>query len=158
MAGAAIARFVRFLAEFELIDRGQARLVLARRLPAAVSGERERPKCRDEQALGRLICAAEATVARDPLQGRRDVAIVRVLADAGLRCQELLALERRDFLPRRKGARLRALRVRHGKGNRRRMVELTPAATRAVREWDERRRELGPPRSRSWRRLSGRCS
>jgi site-specific recombinase XerC len=97
---------VRFLAEFDLIDRGQARLVLARRLPAGVTGERERPKCLDEQALARLICAAEATVARDPLQGRRDVAIVRVLADAGLRCEELAALERRDFLPKRKGARL----------------------------------------------------
>ena len=41
--------------------------------------------------------------------------------------------------------RLRAIRVRHGKGNRRRTVELTPAATTAVRRWDERRRELGPP-------------
>jgi len=142
---AALNSFVRFLADHELIDRQQARLALARRLPAAPSGERERPKCLDDQALARLICATEATVARNPLQGWRDVAIVRVLADAGLRCEELLGLERRDFLPKRKGARLRALRIRHGKGNRRRTVELTPAATRAVRAWDERRRELGPP-------------
>jgi site-specific recombinase XerC len=70
--------------------------------------------------LRALICAAEASVARDPVQGWRDVAIVRVLADAGLRCEELLGLERRDFLPKRKGAKLRALRIRHGKGNRRR--------------------------------------
>ncbi len=142
---AALNSFVRFLAEHDLIDRDQARLALARKLPGAPSGERERPKCLDDRALGALICAAEASVARDPVQGWRDVAIVRVLADAGLRCEELLGLERRDFLPKRKGARLRALRIRHGKGNRRRTVELTPAATRAVREWDERRRTLGPP-------------
>ncbi len=142
---AAINSFVRFLAEHDLVDRQQARLALARKLPGAPSGERERPKCLDDRALRALICAAEASVARDPVQGWRDVAIVRVLADAGLRCEELLGLERRDFLPKRKGAKLRALRIRHGKGNRRRTVELTPAATRAIREWDERRRELGAP-------------
>jgi len=58
--------------------------------------------------LRALICAAEASVARDPVQGWRDVAIVRVLADAGLRCEELLGLERRDFLPKRKGAKSEA--------------------------------------------------
>jgi len=141
----AINSWVRFLAEHDLIDRQQARLALARRLPAAAGGERERPKCLDEAAYRRLVTAAEATVARDPLQGWRDVAIVRILGDAGLRCEELLDLERRDFLPTRKGARLRAIRIRHGKGNRARTVELTPAATRAVREWDQRRYELGPP-------------
>ena len=41
-----------------------------------------------------------------------------VLGDAGLRCEELAGLERRDFLPARKGAKLRALEVRHGKGDR----------------------------------------
>jgi site-specific recombinase XerD len=141
----ALNSWVRFLAEHDLVDRDQARLALARRLPAAPSGERERPKCLDDPAVARLISAAEATVATDPLQGWRDVAIVRLLMDAGPRCEELLELERRDFLPKRKGAKLRAIRIRHGKGNRRRTVELTPAAARAVRQWDERRRELGPP-------------
>lgn len=142
---AAINSFVRFLVEHDLVDRQQARLAQARKLPAAPSGERERPKCLDDGALARLMTAAEASVARDPLQGWRDVAIVRVLADAGPRCEELLDLERRDFLPKRKGARLRAIQIRHGKGNRQRTIELTPAATRALREWDDRRRELGPP-------------
>jgi integrase len=36
---------------------------------------------------------------------------VLVLGDAGLRCEELAQLERRDFLPARKGAQLRALDV-----------------------------------------------
>jgi len=142
---AAIACWLRFLLEQDLVDRDQARLALARRLPAAVGGERERPRRLDDAAYGRLVSTVEATVARDPLQGWRDVAIVRVLGDAGLRCEELCELERGDFLPKRQGARLRALRVRHGKGNRARTVSLTPAATRAVREWDQRRRELGPP-------------
>lgn len=34
-------------------------------------------------------------MARDPLLGWRDVAIVRVLGEAGLRCEELIRLERR---------------------------------------------------------------
>lgn len=87
----------------------------------------------------RLLTEVEATVARDVLLGWRDVAMVRLLGDAGLRIEELLALDRGDFVPKRKGAKLRAIRVRHGKGNRRRTVELTPAATAAVRRWDERR-------------------
>ncbi len=141
----AVNGLVRFLADHDLIDRGQARLALARKLPSAQRGERERPKCLDDTAYRRLVTAAEARVATDALQGWRDVAIVRVLGDAGPRCEELLDLQRRDFLPKRQGAKLRAIRIRHGKGNRRRTVELTPAATRAVREWDARRRELGPP-------------
>ncbi|MDQ3647101.1 MAG: tyrosine-type recombinase/integrase [Actinomycetota bacterium] len=141
----AVNGLVRFLADHDLIDRGQARLALARKLPSAQRGERERPKCLDDTAYRRLVTAAEARVATDALQGWRDVAIVRVLGDAGPRSEELLDLQRRDFLPKRQGAKLRALRIRHGKGNRRRTVELTPAAARAIREWDARRRELGPP-------------
>jgi hypothetical protein len=43
---------------------------------------------------------------------------VLVLGDGGLRCEELAALERRDFLPVCAGAKLRALDVRQGKGDR----------------------------------------
>jgi len=141
----AINRMLTFGAEHDFIDRQQARLALARKLPAGPRGERERPKHLSDIAYRRLITEAEATVARDALLGWRDVAIIRVLGDAGLRMEELLALDRADFVPKRKGARLRAIRVRHGKGNRRRTVELTPGATTALRKWDERRRELGPP-------------
>ena len=51
------------------------------------------------------------------------------------------------MVAKRRSARLRALEVRHGKGNRRRRVELAPQAERAVARWDELRRELGPPPS-----------
>ena len=141
----AINRMLGFLADHDLVDRQQARLARSRRLPPPARGERERPKAVSDVQYRRLLTEVEATVARDVLLGWRDVAMVRLLGDAGLRIEELLALDRGDFIPKRKGAKLRAIRVRHGKGNRRRTVELTPAATTAVRRWDERRRELGPP-------------
>ena len=95
-----------------------------------------------------------------------------MLGDAGLRCEELAGLERRDFLPARKGAQLRALDVRHGKGDRQRRVRLSADATRAIVRWDrERARALGPPaddaplfitlgqrrRDGSYARVGGRC-
>ena len=119
--------------------------MLARRLPPGPTGERERPQALDELAWRRLLTAAEAQIAHHPLQGWRDLAIIRTLGDAGLRCEELTGLERRDFVAKRKGAQLRALDVRHGKRNRRRRVELKPQAERALLKWDELRRELGPP-------------
>jgi integrase/recombinase XerC len=131
----AINRMLGFLADHELMDPTQARLARSRSLPAAHHGERECPKALTDVAYRRLLTEAEATVASDPLLGWRDVAIVRLLGDAGLRIEELLALDRADFVPKRKGARLRAIRVRHGKGNRQRIVELTPTATTAVRRW-----------------------
>ncbi len=141
----AINRWVRHLAEFGHLDPERARLVLARRLPPGPTGERDRPKALDELAWRRLVAVAEAQIAHHPLQGWRDLAIVRTLGDAGLRCEELTGLERRDFVAKRKGAKLRALDVRHGKRNRRRKVELKPQAERALARWDELRRELGPP-------------
>ena len=141
----AINRFVRHLSAFGHLEPERARLLLARRLPPGRSGERERPKALDELAWRRLVTAAEAEIAHHPLQGWRDLAIVRVLGDAGLRCEELTGLERRDFVAKRSGARLRALEVRHGKRNRRRRVELKPQAERALMRWDELRVELGPP-------------
>ena len=48
--------------------------------------------------------------------------------------------------PARKGAQLRALDVRHGKGDRQRRVKLGAAATRAIVRWDrERARVFGAP-------------
>ena len=75
--------------------------------------------------------AAEAQIAHHPLQGWRDLAIIRTLGDAGLRCKELVDLGRREFVPKRKEARLRVLAVRHGKRKRRRKVDLKPLAERA---------------------------
>lgn len=141
----AINRWVRHLSDFGHLDSERARLVLARRLPPGPSGERARPKALDELAWRRLVAVAEAQIAHHSLQGWRDLAMIRVLGDAGLRCEELVDLERRDFVAKRKGATLRALDVRHGKRNRRRKVELKPQAERALQKWDELRSELGPP-------------
>ena len=95
-----------------------------------------------------------------------------VLGEAGLRCEELATLERRDFLPARKGAKLRVLDVRHGKGDRQRRVSLSAAASRAIVRWDrERTRALSEPgpgdalfitlgrrrRDGSYARPGGRC-
>jgi integrase/recombinase XerD len=89
---------------------------------------------------------AKARIADDPVAGARDLAIVFVLGDAGLRCEELARLERRDFLPARRGAKLRALDVRHGKGDRERRVKLSDRAARSIVRWDrERARAFGLP-------------
>lgn len=69
-----------------------------------------------------------------------------VLGDGGLRCEELAGLQRADFVAARKGAKLRALEVRHGKGDRGRTVKLSERASRAIVRWErERAAVLGAP-------------
>jgi integrase len=51
----------------------------------------------------RLLRAARAAIVDEPLAGARDLAILLVLSDAGLRCEELAGLERRDLQPARAG-------------------------------------------------------
>ena len=72
------------------------------------------------------------------------------LALAGLEHVPPLRGSRRDLeptgLPARKGAKLRVLDVRHGKGDRQRRVSLSGAASRAIVRWErERTRVLGEP-------------
>jgi site-specific recombinase XerD len=169
---AALNSFLRWLAEQELLPARQAREALAVRLPKARRTTREVPKALSAGQYHRLIREAKARTADDPLAGSRDLAIVLVLGEAGLRCEELAALERRDFLPAPKGAQLRALDVRHGKGDRQRRVRLSGAATRAIVRWDrERTRGFGDlgaldplfitlgrrRRDGSYARVGGRC-
>jgi site-specific recombinase XerC len=138
---AALNSFLRWLVEFEHISALQARQALAVKLPRAEQARRERPKDLGEQHYDDLIRAAKAAIADDPLAGARDLAIVLVLGDAGLRCEELAGLQRRDVHAARKGAKLRTLQIRHGKGDRARQVKLSERATRAI----VRAREFGPP-------------
>lgn len=169
---AALNSWLRWLVEHDRIPAGQAREALAVRLPRAERTERERPKALSAAEYERLLRAAKARIADDPLAGARDLAIVLTLGDAGLRCEELARLERRDFLPARRGAQLRALDVRHGKGDRQRRVKLSTAAARAIVRWDrERTRALDEPaddaslfitlgtrrRDGSYTRPGGRC-
>jgi integrase/recombinase XerC len=142
---AAINSLLRWCAEHDQLPGGQARQALAVRLPRAQRSEREAPRALTERQYERLIREAKARLADDPLAGARDLALVLVLGDAGLRCEELAALDRLDFLPARRGARLRALDVRHAKGDRRRRVRLSSRSAEAIVRWDRRRSaELGP--------------
>lgn len=139
---------MRFLAEHEQLPGRQARAALAVRLPRANRTTRDVPKALSAEQYRRLIREAKARVADDELAlaGAGDLAIVLVLGDAGLRCEELAALERRDFVPARNGAKLRALDMRHGKGDCQRRVKLSGPAARAIVRWDrERARVFGAP-------------
>jgi integrase/recombinase XerD len=145
---AALNTFLRWLAEHDRVPAAQVREALAVRLPRAERTDRELPKALGADQYDRLLREAKARIADDPLTGARDLAIVLVLGDAGLRCEELAHLQRRDFLPARKGAQLRALDVRHGKGDRQRRVKLGTDAARAIVRWDrERARAFGSPAS-----------
>jgi integrase/recombinase XerC len=169
---AALNTFLRWLVAHDRLPAGQVRDALAIRLPRAQRSEREPPKALSAVHYARLLREAKARIVDDPLVGARDVAIVLVLGDAGLRCEELAGLERRDFLPARKGAELRALDVRPGKGDRQRRVKLSDAAARAIVRWDrERASALGAPaddallfitlgtrrRDGTYTRVGGRC-
>ena len=169
---AALNTFLRWLAEHEHVPTGQVREALTVRLPRAERAERQAPQALSAAQYARLLREAKARIADDPLAGARDLAILRVLGDAGLRCEELAHLERRDFLPARRGAHLRVLDIRHGKGDRRRRVSLSTQAARAIVRWDrERARVLGPPtehaplfitlgarrRDGTYSRVGGRC-
>lgn len=143
---AALNSFLRWLVEFEHISALQARQALAVKLPRAEQSRRERPKDLGGHLYDDLVRAAKAAIADDPLAGARDLAIVLVLGDAGLRCEELAGLQRRDVQAARKGAKLRTLEIRHGKGDRARMVKLSERAMRAIVRWErERARAFGEP-------------
>ena len=73
--------------------------------------------------------------------GLRNRALIIVLWRAGLRTAEAMALELRDI-----DEAAGTLLVRHGKGNRRRVVGLDPPAFAILDQWLSARRELGVPR------------
>ncbi len=73
--------------------------------------------------------------------GLRNRALIVVLWRGGLRCQEALDLELRD-VDRDKGT----LAVRHGKGNKRRVVGLDPQSFSVLEQWLDARTRLAVPR------------
>jgi site-specific recombinase XerD len=88
------------------------------------------------EEVGRLVLACP----RRGAAGLRNRALIIVLWRTGLRCQEALDLELRD-IDRDAGTIL----VRHGKGNRRRLVGMDPPAFAILERWLDARRELGVP-------------
>jgi len=147
---AALNSLLRWAKAHELISRQQANLALSVALPAHQPGDPESPLFLTDEQYERVILAATAARAQPgQLVALRDLAIILVLGDAGLRREELCGLERSDFLARRQGSRLRALHVT-GKGNRQRSVPLTPRAARAIIAWEKARRQhLGTPQTTS---------
>lgn len=87
--------------------------------------------------IGRLIAACPR---RGP-SGLRNRALIVLLWRGGLRCQEALDLELRDV-----DQSAGTITVRHGKGNRRRVVGLDPPAFAVLELWLVARGELGVPR------------
>jgi site-specific recombinase XerD len=87
--------------------------------------------------VGRLM----DTCPRRTPSGVRNRAIICVLWRGGLRSAEALALELRDV-----DVDAGTLTIRHGKGNRRRVVGLDPPAFAVLDQWLRVRRELGVPR------------
>ena len=142
---AAINSFLRWLVDFDHVPAVQARAALAVKLPRAQQTAREMPKALSGAQYDALLQAARAAIADEPLAGARDLAMLLVLGDAGLRCEELAGLDRHDVKAARAGAKLRTVDVRHGKGDRGRVVKLSRTATRAIVRWErERSSILGP--------------
>lgn len=88
--------------------------------------------------VGRLMAACGR---RGPT-GLRNRAIIVVLWRGGLRISEALALAPRDV-----DLDLGTVTVRHGKGNKRRVVGLDPQALAVIERWLDARRRLGVARS-----------
>jgi len=95
-----------------------------------------KPACGTRLPAGRSVAPSdlwalvEACAADPTSAGARDAAILATLYVGGLRRAELAALDLADYTadpPR--------LRVRHGKGNKERLVPLTPAAAAALDAW-----------------------
>lgn len=110
------------------LRRGQRPPNYGRRFPAEVLTSDE---------VGRLIAACPR---RGP-SGLRDRALIVVMWRAGLRIAEALALELRDV-----DLQAGTLTVRHGKGNRRRVVGIDPTAQAVLERWLDARSRLGVPR------------
>lgn len=73
--------------------------------------------------------------------GVRNRALIVLLWRGGLRCQEALDLELRDIDPD-----TGTITVRHGKGNRRRVIGIDPSALAVLELWLDARRALGVAR------------
>ncbi len=103
---------MRWAKTHELISTQQANLALSVALPTYHAAAPDTPLFLTDEQYECLILAITAARAKPgQLVALRDLAIILVLGDAGLRREELCALDRSDFLARRKGSLLRALHV-----------------------------------------------
>lgn len=125
-------------------------------LPHIIRDGVEKPKAKSQPMLPysqdevkRLLAAATVMNAWSRKQGKhvdgrrpsklRDIAIMLVLVDSGIRVAELCALKRSDY-----DKKLGRLQIRHGKGDKARMVFLGQAGQRALWRYLVERDELAP--------------
>lgn len=133
---AAINSWLRWLVEFGHIPAEQARAALAIKLPRAQQAEREQPKSLSAEQYDRLPARRAG---RDRRRAARRRPRPRDPAGPQRRRPALLGA-RRAGAPRPSArGKLRALNVRHGKGDRDRTVKLTVRATRAILRWERER-------------------
>ena len=121
-----VRRFYRFLEREGVVDSNPAELLV---LP---KGRARLPKVLKQSEVGRVLQFAERrTEAKEPgPEAWRDLALIELLYDAGLRSGEACALESQD-VDLAKGW----LRVIQGKGGRDRVVPLADPATVAIEQY-----------------------
>jgi site-specific recombinase XerD len=118
-----IRRFYRFCEREEVVGANPAELLT---LPKAKT---RLPRVLKRSEVGRMLAAAEDRVheGQVPPEAWRDLALVELLYDAGLRAGEVCALRNEDL-----DVRDGWLRVEQGKGGRDRVVPLADAAATAI--------------------------
>jgi site-specific recombinase XerD len=112
---------------------------MARRIPTVLTDE-------ELGALYAKINEATAT-------GKRDRALLQVMADAGLRVSEAVALRTPDL--RRENGRITAITVHAGKGDKDRTVYTTPQLSDKLLRWLDARAALGVGKGRVFCRIKG---
>ena len=73
--------------------------------------------------------------------GKRNLALLRLMADTGLRVSEAVAVETRDIIE--QAGQLTGVRIRNGKGGKKGRTALTPTAAVALARWLAERKSLG---------------
>lgn len=116
------------------IDAETAAAIFELPAPRGSGGNRGRTPSDEEVAELLEVCAADST-----LRGRRDAAVLTVLAGGGLRRAEASALHVNDY-----DASTGMLTVRSGKGKKFRVVPLPDWATELVDEWLHASSATGP--------------
>jgi len=112
--------------------------------PEAGTMARRLPKVLTDEELAALYAQVnEATTT-----GKRDRALLQVMADCGLRVSEALDLRIADLL--RENGRIAALMVRHGKGEKQRKVYPNDQLRDKLGLWLDAREKLGVPKGKGF--------
>jgi len=122
--------FFRFLHLEDRIPANPTRAVRAPKMDRRLPGHLSAPD------VAAVFAVAESRAAENTLRGCRDLLILELLYGSGLRLSELHAMDLGDLD--RKGGLARVT----GKGNKERIVPVTPSALRALDRYEPRRAEV----------------